>query len=174
VSAIAPSFGPVLLTDISAPRCFEIELKLRARSNLPVMHVEQHATAVVTLAALLNAARQTGETLDKLTVGVVGLGSAGSGIARLLQSHGVKQLLGGDLLFISINSPCLHPSPSRAVTSTQPPPNAAMISSAARLAATHVTSIRSGPSQVGICKSTCVPRGGRSEGVGLRLQARDA
>ena len=96
VSAISPSFGAVLLTDISAPRCFEIEQKLRARLNLPVMHIEQHATAVVTLAALLNATRQTGAALDTLTVGVVGLGAAGSGIARSLQAHGIKQLLGYD------------------------------------------------------------------------------
>lgn len=97
VSAIAPSFGAILLTGISAPRCFEIEQKLRARSNLPVLHIEQHATAVVTLAALLNAMKQTGATLDTLTVGIVGLGSAGSGIARLLQSHGLKHLIGNDL-----------------------------------------------------------------------------
>ncbi len=97
VSAISPSFGAVLLTDISAPRCFEIEQKLRARLSLPVLHAEQHATAVVTLAALLNATRQTGAKLNELTVGVVGLGVAGSGIARLLQAHGVKQLLGNDL-----------------------------------------------------------------------------
>lgn len=96
VTAISPSFGAVLLTDISAPRCFEIEQKLRARLNLPVMHIEQHATAVVTLAALLNATRQTGARLDSLTVGVVGLGAAGSGIARSLQAHGIKQLLGYD------------------------------------------------------------------------------
>jgi malate dehydrogenase (oxaloacetate-decarboxylating) len=97
VTAISPSFGAILLTDISAPRCFEIEQKLRARLSLPVMHIEQHATAVVTLAALLNATRQTGASLNTLTVGVVGLGSAGSGIAKLLQSHGIKQLLGYDL-----------------------------------------------------------------------------
>jgi malate dehydrogenase (oxaloacetate-decarboxylating) len=97
VSAISPSFGAVLLTDISAPRCFEIEQKLRARLSLPVLHAEQHATAVVTLAALLSATRQIGVTLDTLTIGVIGLGAAGSGIARLLQTHGVKQLLGNDL-----------------------------------------------------------------------------
>ena len=85
------------MTDISAPRCFEIEQKLRARLSLPVLHAEQHATAVVTLAALLNATRQTGMTLDALTVGVIGLGVAGSGIARLLHAYGVKQLLGNDL-----------------------------------------------------------------------------
>jgi malate dehydrogenase (oxaloacetate-decarboxylating) len=97
VSATAPSFGAVLLADISAPRCFEIEQKLRARLNLPVLHGDQHATAVATLAALLNATRQTGKQLETLTVGVVGLGVAGSGIARLLQAHGVRQLLGSDL-----------------------------------------------------------------------------
>lgn len=97
VSAVAPSFGAILLTNISAPRCFEIEQKLRARLGLPVLHADQHATAAVILAALLNAARQTGAKLDALTVGVVGLGVAGSGIARLLQAHGVKHLLGNDL-----------------------------------------------------------------------------
>ena len=97
VTAIAPSFGAVLLTGLNAPRCFEIEQKLRARTNMPVMHIEQHATAVVTLAALLNATKQTGTTLDTLTVGIVGLGSAGSGIARLLQSQGIGHLVGYDL-----------------------------------------------------------------------------
>jgi malate dehydrogenase (oxaloacetate-decarboxylating) len=97
VCAIAPSFGAILLEDIGTPRCFEIEQKLRARLTLPVLHGDQHATAVVTLAALLNATRQTGAALHALTVGVVGLGAAGSGIARLLHAHGVKQLLGNDL-----------------------------------------------------------------------------
>jgi malate dehydrogenase (oxaloacetate-decarboxylating) len=97
VCAIAPSFGAILLDDIGAPRCFEIEQKLRARLPIPVLHDDQHATAVVVLAALLNATRQTGATLRALRVGVVGLGAAGLGIARLLQAHGVKQLLGTDL-----------------------------------------------------------------------------
>lgn len=97
VCAIAPSFGAILLEDIGTPRCFEIEQKLRARLSLPVLHGDQHATAVVTLAALLNATRQTGAALRSLTVGVVGLGAAGLGIARLLHAHGVKQLLGNDL-----------------------------------------------------------------------------
>jgi malate dehydrogenase (oxaloacetate-decarboxylating) len=97
VSAIAPSFGAILLTDISAPRCFEIEQKLRARLPMPVLHEDQHVTAIVVLAALLNATRQTGAALHALTVGVVGLGAAGLGIARLLQAHGVKHLLGTDV-----------------------------------------------------------------------------
>jgi malate dehydrogenase (oxaloacetate-decarboxylating) len=97
VCAIAPSFGAILLTDINAPRCFEIEQKLRARLPMPVLHEDQHVTAIVVLAALLNATRQTGAALHALTVGVVGLGAAGLGIARLLQAHGVKQLLGTDV-----------------------------------------------------------------------------
>jgi malate dehydrogenase (oxaloacetate-decarboxylating) len=97
VCSIAPSFGAILLEDISAPRCFEIEQKLRARLSMPVLHDDQHATAVVVLAALLNATRQIGASLDALTVGVVGLGAAGLGVARLLDAHGVKQLLGTDL-----------------------------------------------------------------------------
>jgi malate dehydrogenase (oxaloacetate-decarboxylating) len=97
VCAIAPSFGAILLTDINAPRCFEIEQKLRARLPMPVLHEDQHVTATVVLAALLNATRQTGAALHALTVGVVGLGAAGLGIARLLQAHGVKQLLGTDV-----------------------------------------------------------------------------
>lgn len=97
VCAIAPSFGAILLEDISAPRCFEIEQRLRARLPMPVLHVDQHATAVVVLAALKNATRQTGRPLDTLTVGVIGLGAAGLGIARLLHAHGVQRLLGTDL-----------------------------------------------------------------------------
>lgn len=97
ISAIAPSFGAILLEDISAPRCFEIEQKLRARLPMPVLHDDQHGTAVVVLAALLNATRQTGTPLDTLTVGVIGLGAAGLGIARLLHAHGVRRLLGTDL-----------------------------------------------------------------------------
>ncbi len=97
VCSIAPSFGAILLEDISAPRCFEIEQKLRARLSMPVLHDDQHATAVVVLAALLNAIRQIGAKLDALTVGVVGLGAAGLGIARLLHAHGVKGLLGTDV-----------------------------------------------------------------------------
>jgi malate dehydrogenase (oxaloacetate-decarboxylating) len=97
VCSIAPSFGAILLEDISAPRCFEIEHKLRSRLSMPVLHDDQHATGVVVLAALLNATRQIGVRVDTLRVGVVGLGAAGLGIARLLHAHGVKQLLGADL-----------------------------------------------------------------------------
>ncbi len=97
VRSIAPSFGAILLEDISAPRCFEIEHKLRARLAMPVLHDDQHATGVVTLAALLNATKETGAALDRLVVGIVGLGAAGLGIARLLRAYGVERLIGTDL-----------------------------------------------------------------------------
>lgn len=96
VCAIAPSFGAILLEGVSSPRCFEIEQKLRARLQMPVLHDDQHSTAVVVLAALLNAAKRVGVGVGDLTVGVVGLGAAGLGIARLLHAYGVKRLLGAD------------------------------------------------------------------------------
>jgi malate dehydrogenase (oxaloacetate-decarboxylating) len=97
VRSIAHSFGAILLEDIAAPRCFEIEHKLRARLDMPVLHDDQHATAVVTLATLLNATRITGTVLEKQVVGIIGLGAAGLGIARLLRAFGVAHLIGTDL-----------------------------------------------------------------------------
>lgn len=97
VRSIAPSFGAILLEDIAAPRCFEIEHKLRARLEIPVLHDDQHATAVVALATLMNATRIAGRELDKLVVGIIGLGAAGLGIARLLSAYGVHHLIGTDL-----------------------------------------------------------------------------
>jgi malate dehydrogenase (oxaloacetate-decarboxylating) len=97
VRSIAHSFGAILLEDIAAPRCFEIEHKLRARLNMPVLHDDQHATAVVTLASLLNATRMTGVVLEKQVVGIIGLGAAGLGIARLLRAFGVDRMVGSDL-----------------------------------------------------------------------------
>ena len=89
VEAIAPSFA--------APECFEIEAELVRRLDIPVLHDDQHGTAVVALAALLNALRRVERTLASSTVGQVGLGAAGLGIARLLKAQGVRRLLGADL-----------------------------------------------------------------------------
>lgn len=97
VQSVAPSFGAILLEDIAAPRCFEIEHKLRARLEMPVLHDDQHATATVVLATLLNATRVTNTALEKLVVGIIGLGAAGLGIARLLHAYGVHHLIGTDL-----------------------------------------------------------------------------
>jgi malate dehydrogenase (oxaloacetate-decarboxylating) len=97
VLAIAPSFGAIQLEDIAAPECFEIEEELTRRLDQPVLHDDQHGTAVVALAALLNASRRVGRDLARCTVGQVGLGAAGLGIARLLKAQGVSSLLGSDL-----------------------------------------------------------------------------
>lgn len=94
---IAPTFGAIKLEDIAAPDCFEIERRLTEMLDIPVMHDDQHGTAVVVLAALLNAARITGITLSEMTVGIIGLGAAGIGITKLLMAHGVKQVIGTDL-----------------------------------------------------------------------------
>jgi malate dehydrogenase (oxaloacetate-decarboxylating) len=96
VSAIAPGFGGINLEDISAPRCFEIEDRLKAELDIPVFHDDQHGTAVVTLAALLNAVKLTGKRLEDLQVLVVGLGAAGVAVTRILLEAGVRHLIGCD------------------------------------------------------------------------------
>ncbi len=97
VIQIAPSFGAILLEDVAAPECFEIERLLSDALPIPVMHDDQHGTAVVVLAALLNATRLTGVALEDTVVGVVGLGAAGIGISRLLLAYGVKGIVGTDI-----------------------------------------------------------------------------
>jgi malate dehydrogenase (oxaloacetate-decarboxylating) len=96
VLAIESSFGAIQLEDFAAPECFEIEQTLRARLAKPVLHDDQHGTAVVALAALINAARCSGHDLRASTVGQVGLGAAGTGIVRLLRAYGVQHILGAD------------------------------------------------------------------------------
>jgi malate dehydrogenase (oxaloacetate-decarboxylating) len=96
VAAMEASFGAIQLEDIAAPECFEIEEKLRARVAKPILHDDQHGTAVVALAALTNATRQAGRNLCGSVVGQVGLGAAGTGIVRLLRAYGVEHVLGAD------------------------------------------------------------------------------
>ncbi len=97
VAAIAPSFGAIQLEDIGAPACFEIEQALVERLDIPVLHDDQHGTAVVTLAAVRNAGRIADQRLSSSVVGQIGLGAAGVGIARLLRARGVERILGSDL-----------------------------------------------------------------------------
>jgi malate dehydrogenase (oxaloacetate-decarboxylating) len=97
VEAIAPSFGAIQLEDIATPTCFEIEKELVRRLDRPVLHDDQHGTAVVVLAALLGAERRADFTLSESAIGQVGLGAAGLGIARLLVRFGIRELLGADL-----------------------------------------------------------------------------
>ena len=92
VAALAPSFGGINLEDISAPRCFDIENRLRERLDIPVMHDDQHGTAIVVLAALRNAAKVTGRTLGDLRVVVAGAGAAGIACTKLLLEAGVGDI----------------------------------------------------------------------------------
>jgi malate dehydrogenase (oxaloacetate-decarboxylating) len=96
VQAIAPGFGGINLEDISGPRCFEIEERLRASLDIPVFHDDQHGTAVVTLAAFLNALRLVGTKPEDVKVVVTGVGAAGVAVSRTLMAAGVRQLVGCD------------------------------------------------------------------------------
>ncbi|MEU3305509.1 NAD(P)-dependent malic enzyme [Nocardiopsis sp. NPDC055551] len=96
VVRMSPSFGGVNLEDISAPRCFEIEDKLRERLDIPVFHDDQHGTAIVTVAALHNAARLTGRTLADLRVVVSGAGAAGVAVTKMLVDGGIGDIAVAD------------------------------------------------------------------------------
>jgi malate dehydrogenase (oxaloacetate-decarboxylating) len=97
VATISPTFSVIQLEDISAPRCFEIEERLQARLDIPVMHDDQHGTAVVVTAALTTASRITGTKLEKAIIGQIGLGAAGNGIGRMLMKLTGNPVLGADL-----------------------------------------------------------------------------
>jgi malate dehydrogenase (oxaloacetate-decarboxylating) len=96
VKLIAPGFGGVNLEDIAAPRCFEIENRLRKELDIPVFHDDQHGTAVVVLAALLNALRIVKKDLRKIQVVVTGVGAAGTATIKILQASGVRDIVGVD------------------------------------------------------------------------------
>jgi len=96
VKRIAPVFGGINLEDIAAPRCFEIEQRLKASLDIPVFHDDQHGTAVVTVAALLNALEIVDKSLDELKVVMVGIGAAGSAVTKMLLQMGVENIVGVD------------------------------------------------------------------------------
>jgi len=96
VKLISPGFGGVNLEDISAPRCFEIERRLRSELDIPVFHDDQHGTAVVILAGLVNALKVVNKRMENIRVVVSGLGAAGIASIRLLLSAGAKQIIGCD------------------------------------------------------------------------------
>lgn len=93
VAMLAGSFGGVNLEDISAPRCFEIEKKLKERCDIPIFHDDQHGTAVITLAGLLNALKLVGKDIEKVKIVTSGAGAAGIAIIRLLMSMGLKNVI---------------------------------------------------------------------------------
>ncbi|HEY4811116.1 MAG TPA: NAD-dependent malic enzyme [Solirubrobacteraceae bacterium] len=96
VELMAPGLGGINLEDISAPRCFEIEDQLKQRLDIPVFHDDQHGTAVVVLAALLNSVKLTGRRLEDLNVLIIGLGAAGIAVAKILLAAGVTKIIGAD------------------------------------------------------------------------------
>jgi len=96
VRLIAPAFGGINLEDISAPRCFWIEERLKQELDIPVFHDDQHGTAVVVMAALLNAVKLTGRRLEDLKVLIIGLGAAGIAVAKILLAAGVRDIVGAD------------------------------------------------------------------------------
>lgn len=96
IKAIAPAFGGINLEDISSPRCFEIEERLRQELDIPVFHDDQHGTAVVLYAALINALKLVGKSIDQVKVVVCGIGAAGVACSKILLSAGVKHLIGVD------------------------------------------------------------------------------
>jgi malate dehydrogenase (oxaloacetate-decarboxylating) len=107
VTAIAPVFGGINLEDISAPRCFEIEARLREELDIPVFHDDQHGTAIVVLAALLNALRVVGKRLEDVRIVLTGAGAAGAATARMLLSAGAGEVVCCD------SKGALHPRRAR-------------------------------------------------------------
>ncbi len=96
VKAIAPSFGGINLEDISAPLCFEVENRLKAELSIPVFHDDQHGTAIVVLAGLINATKITNKSLDKSRLVVVGAGAAGTAIIKLIKLYANPEILAVD------------------------------------------------------------------------------
>ncbi|HET7355664.1 MAG TPA: NAD-dependent malic enzyme [Nocardioidaceae bacterium] len=111
VRAVAPGFAGINLEDISAPRCFEIEARLREELDIPVFHDDQHGTAIVVLAALTNALRVVGKTMSSVRVVMSGAGAAGSAILRVLLAAGVEDVVVADVEgVIHRDRPGLHQS----------------------------------------------------------------
>jgi malate dehydrogenase (oxaloacetate-decarboxylating) len=103
VAAIAPTFAAIQLEDISAPRCFEVEERLQSMLDIPVMHDDQHGTAVVATAALKVIARRAGVDINKAVIGQIGLGAAGNAIAKMMM-----RLTGNPVLGTDLNATCLE------------------------------------------------------------------
>ncbi|KHK97642.1 malate dehydrogenase [Microbacterium mangrovi] len=93
VKAIAPTYGGINLEDIAAPRCFEIERRLREELDIPVFHDDQHGTAIVTLAALVNALKLVGKNIEDVKIVISGVGAAGNAIIQLLQAEGARHIV---------------------------------------------------------------------------------
>ena len=120
VARISPSFGGINLEDIAAPRCFEVEEKLKKRINIPVFHDDQHGTAIVVLAAVINALKVVHKNIDEVKVVISGAGSAGSAIGKLLMQYGVKHLLYSDRNGILNEETALNDAQEKLAKETNP------------------------------------------------------
>lgn len=120
VKNIAPGFGGINLEDIAAPACFEVERRLKEELNIPVFHDDQHGTAIVTCAALYNALRLTGRSMDAVKVVINGAGAAGCAIAHMLYKLGCRQILLCDSKGIVSADRSLTPAKKEMLTITNP------------------------------------------------------
>lgn len=121
VKAIAPSFGGINLEDIAAPKCFEIEERLKNELNIPVMHDDQHGTAIVTLAGLINAMKVVDKNMDDCRIVVVGAGAAGTAIIKLINLYSKAEIIAVDSKgIISINRPDLNEEKHSLLVFTNP------------------------------------------------------
>lgn len=121
IKAIAPSFGGINLEDIAAPKCFMIEERLKAELNMPVMHDDQHGTAIVTLAGLINAVKVAGKKIDETRIVVVGAGAAGTAIIKLLNLYTKAEIIAVDSKgILSINRTDLNEEKHSLLVYTNP------------------------------------------------------
>jgi malate dehydrogenase (oxaloacetate-decarboxylating) len=121
VTALAPTFGAINLEDISAPRCFEIERRLRAALDIPVFHDDQHGTAIVVLAALMNSLRVVDKRAAEIRIVVVGAGAAGSACTEIMLAHGVGEIVVCDLEgALYLGRPGLDPKRKALAAATNP------------------------------------------------------
>jgi malate dehydrogenase (oxaloacetate-decarboxylating) len=121
ITALAPTFGAINLEDISAPRCFEIERRLRAALDIPVFHDDQHGTAIVVLAALMNSLRVVDKRAAEIRIVVVGAGAAGSACTEIMLAHGVGEIVVCDLEgALYLGRPGLDPKRMALAAATNP------------------------------------------------------
>ncbi|HEU4943021.1 MAG TPA: NAD-dependent malic enzyme [Gaiellaceae bacterium] len=121
VAAIAPVYGGINLEDISAPRCFEVESRLRELLDIPVFHDDQHGTAIVTLAAFINALQVAGKRPDEVRVVLTGVGAAGTAVTKALLAAGVREVVGCDREgALYVGRPGLTPAKAEYASLTNP------------------------------------------------------
>lgn len=121
VKAIAPSFGAINLEDIAAPICFEVEERLKNELNIPVMHDDQHGTAIVTLAGLINATKVTGRELKDCKIVCIGAGAAGTAIMKLIYAYAHPEILAVDSQgIVSSQRTDLNPEKAKLLQFTNP------------------------------------------------------